>query len=174
MQPTTILARIEIAALLMGILFAPGIYLLNSSDQWKDKTLLSVKEDQVRRITLRSTEGELVLEKKEDGWRVIQPEDYLADPLALRTLFEQLEKVQADAFADSVDASQVDFEEADYKISVRMADDSLKLVLLNASDVEGQYYAKNTDSDFSYLVSQPLMDNLFGWKFKHEAEDSIE
>jgi len=145
-------------------------YLNEDSDGWKDKTFLSVKEGDVRRLALKSPEGELVLEKNQTSpWRVTQPEDYEADSLSIRTLFDQLKQVKADAFADTVDGSQVNFDKPEYKISVRKADDTLILVLFTGPDKEGKYYAKNPDSTFIYSVSKDLIDNIFGLKFKSTA-----
>jgi len=144
-------------------------FLIEDVDGWKDKTLLSVNEKNVRRIVLKNPKEEMALEKKGEDWRVVQPEDYEAEPLAVRTLFEQLGKVQADSFADSVEGSQADFEQADYKLSVRLTDDSLKLVLFSGPNEGGQYFAKNPESNFIYSVSQPLIDNIFGLEFKAEA-----
>ena len=142
-------------------------FLNENSDGWKDKTFLSVKEEDARRIALQSPDGETVLEKgKTSLWRVTQPEDYEADSLSIRTLFDQLKQVKADAFADSVEGSQIDFEKPDYKISVRKADDSLVLVLFTGPDKDSKYYAKNPDSNFIYSVSKNLIDNIFGLKFK--------
>ena len=143
-------------------------FLTESLDGWKDKILLSVDETDVRRLALKTPEEELVLEKKDDIWRVIQPEDYEADSLAIRTVFDQIKTVRANAFVDSVDASQTDFTDPDYKISVRMNDDSLNLVSFKKSDEADQYFAKNGDRDMIYSVDQLLIDGIFGLQFKPE------
>jgi hypothetical protein len=145
-------------------------FLQENSDGWKDKTLLSVKEEDVRRLALNSPSGETVLEKGQaSAWRVTQPEDYEADSLSIRTLFDQLKQVKADAFVDSVEGSQINFEKPDYKISIRKSDDSLILVLFAGPTKDGKYYAKNPDSNFIYSVSKSLIDNIFGLKFKPAA-----
>lgn len=145
-------------------------YLILDDDGWKDKTLLSVKEQEVKRLALTSPGSDLVLEKNQSSeWKVVQPEDYIADSLSIRTLFDQLKQVKADSFADSVDGSQINFEKPDYKISVRKADDSLILVLFKGTDKDGKYYAKNPDNNFIYSVSKGLIDNIFGLKFKPAA-----
>lgn len=141
-------------------------FLMQSLDDWKDKVMLNVTEADARRVSLKKPTGEIVLEKGENSWHVIQPEDYEAETLAVRTLFEQLNGVQADAFADNVSGSQMDFEKPDYKISVRLGDDSLKLLLFSGPDKEGKYYAKNADTDFIYLVSDSLIGNIFDLEFK--------
>lgn len=143
-------------------------FLTESLNGWKDKILLSVDETDVRRLVLKTPEEELALEKKDDIWRVVQPEDYEADTLAIRTMFDQLRNVRANAFVDSVDASQTDFTDSDYKISVRMNDDSLNLLLFKKSDETDQYFAKNGDKDMIYSVDQLLIDGIFGLQFKSE------
>lgn len=143
-------------------------FLTESLNGWKDKILLSVDEVDVCRLALKTPEEELVLEKKDDVWRVVQPEDYEADSLAIRTVFDQLKNVRANAFVDSVDASQTDFTDSDYKISVRMNDDSLNLVSFKKSDEADQYFAKNGDKDMIYSVDQLLIDGIFGLQFKSE------
>jgi len=144
-------------------------FLTDSLDSWKDKTLLSVDEDDARRLALKTPEDEIVLEKKEMVWQVIQPEEYDADGLAVRTLFDQFKQLRANAFAESADASQVDFSDPDYKISVRMNDDSLHLVLFKKAGEGDIYFAKNGDKDMVYTVDQLMIDSVFGLKFKADA-----
>ncbi|MBN2096176.1 DUF4340 domain-containing protein [Candidatus Peregrinibacteria bacterium] len=143
-------------------------FLTDSLDSWKDKTLLSVEEADVRRFSLKTPEEEIVLEKKDMVWHVIQPEDYEADGLAVRTLFDQFKQLRANAFAESTDASQADFSGPDYKLSVRMNDDALQLVLFKKAEEGDYYFAKNGDKDMVYTVDQPLVDGIFGLEFKAE------
>ncbi len=143
-------------------------FLIESLDGWKDKTLMSIEEADVRRLAIKSPEEELVIEKKENTWRVIQPEDYEADNLAIRTLFDQLRKLRANALAESTEVSQVDFTDPDYKLSIRMNDDSLKLVLFEKSEEGDSYFAKSGDKDMVYSVDQLLIDSVFGLEFKPE------
>lgn len=147
-------------------------FLTESLDGWKDKILISVEESDVRRLALKSQEEELVIEKKENTWRVIQPEDYEADNLAIRTLFDQLITLRANSLAESTDASQVDFTDPDYKLSVRMDDDSLKLVLFEKSEEGDSYFAKSGEKDMVYTVDQLLIDSIFGLQFK--PEDTVQ
>ena len=145
-------------------------YLNEDADGWKDKTLLSVAESEVLKVSLKSPENEIVLEKKQASpWHVTQPEDYEADSLSVRALFDQLKQVKADAIADSVDSSQVNFEKPDYKITVTKVDNSSSLLLFVGPDKGGKFYAKNPDTDFIYSVSKTLIDNIFGLKFKPAA-----
>ncbi len=147
-------------------------FLLENKESWKDKALLSLGGVDVRRIAFKKLDQEMVLEKTGEIWRMIQPEEFKADELAMRTLFDQLEQVQADAFADAVEASQADFNDPDYKISIRFTDDSLKLILFKASDEEGRFFAKNGESDMIYYTSSQLIDNIFGLEFK--VDDSVQ
>ncbi len=142
-------------------------YLSVDNEGWKDKTLISVDEAQIKRVSLKNHEKEITMEKREeDVWQVIQPEDYAADGLAVRTLFDQLVHLKADAFVSSVEGSQADFENPDYKISLRLMDDSIKLVLFSISEDENEYFAKNGETSFIYSVSKEFIDQLFGLEFK--------
>ena len=145
-------------------------FLHADADDWKDKTLLSVDEKDIRRIALKSPEDELILEKKQDVWHVVQPEEYEADSLSVRTLFDQLKQVRAESFVDSIEGSQIDFENPDYKISVRLIDDSLNLVLFNGPNEEGRYFAKNGEMDMVYFTDFVMIDSIFGLEFKTAEE----
>lgn len=145
-----------------------NFFLLKGKEGWQDKTLLSIGDKDIRRISLKSPDHEIVLEKINDIWRLTQPEDFVADELSIRTLLDQLNPVQADSFADSVNASQADFDDPDYKISIRFSDDSLKLVLFESSDKENQFFAKNAEVNMVYYISSLLIDNIFGLEFKVE------
>lgn len=141
-------------------------YLIRNKDDWKDKTLLRVNEEEAIRITLTSSDRELFLVKGEGGWLISKPQEIVPQPLAIRTLFEQLKKVRADSFVDAVDSSQVDFEEPDYKISVRFIGDRLSIVLFKQADDETHYYAKNPEKAVVYSVANGVIDNIFGLDFQ--------
>lgn len=141
-------------------------YLALGSSDWKDKTILEVNEVDVKRMALKDSEGELVIERQEKGWKVTQPEVYEADMLAMRTLFEELKKLRADGFADSVEVSQVNFEEAEYKLSVRMMDDTLKAIFFVGPNDTGEYLAKNGEKQVIYKIDHDLLDRLFNLEFK--------
>jgi len=141
-------------------------FILQDLDGWKDKTLLSLSETDAQRLVLSKGSEDTILEKKNGQWRMISPEDRDPDPLALRTLFDSLKNLKADRLADSLDGTQANFEKPDYKLSIRLADSSLKLVVFSASKDRSTYYAKNGDQSLIYLVSAAQVENLFGLKLK--------
>ncbi len=142
-------------------------YLSVENEGWKDKTLVSVEEADIKRVSLKNHDHEFTMERWEGGaWQVVQPEDYTADGLAVRTLFDQLLHLKADAFVSSVEGSQADFENPDYKISLRLNDDSIKLVLFSASEDGNRYFAKNGETSFIYSVSKDFVEKFFGLDFK--------
>lgn len=142
-------------------------FLLEDIEGWKDKTLLTVKEEEIKQVVLQNPNSEITLEKGTTGvWEVVKPEKYGADNLAIRTLFDQLKLIQGDTFVDSIEGSQANFEKPDYKISVRKIDNSSSSVLFTKSDKDKIYYAKYIGKDFIYSVSSTLIDNIFGLKFK--------
>ena len=144
-------------------------YLHQDSDAWKDKTLIAVKEDTAATVSLVSNDSETTLEKDDKGsWNEAGPENNPANELSVRTLFDKLKQLQADSFADIVDASQINFTKPDYKISVNKTDGSSDAVLFSGPDTDGKYYAKNAGSDFVYNVSKSMIDNIFGLNFKPE------
>lgn len=143
-------------------------YAYGSREDWKDKTFLKIIEDQVRRVALKDPKEEKILEKDavSKEWSMTQPESYKADSLAVRTLFDQLKTLRAEAFAETEEGSQADFNQPDYKLSIRLNDDSLKLVLFKKAKEEGKYLVKNADTDLIYKVSSSLLDNIFKLEFK--------
>lgn len=143
-------------------------YLDYDSSDWKDKNILSIDENQVRRVSLQTGEEELVIESRGGHWQVTTPEEYKADDLSMRTLFEQLKKVRAIGFPDSVDASQVDFENPAYKLSVRMKDETLKVLVFSGPDEDGNYLVKNGEKQVTYLVDADSVKNVFELKFRSE------
>ena len=143
--------------------------LLQDLDGWKDKTLFSVTEKDAQRIALSKGGEETILEKKGEAWRMLSPEDREPDSLALRTFFDQIATFRADRVADSLEGTQGDFEKPDYKLSVRLADGSLKVVVFSASKDKASYYAKNGDKSLIYIVSPSQVENLFGLKLKSDT-----
>lgn len=142
-------------------------YLLMDKDGWKDKTLLKVDENEVSKISLKSPESEIALEKTTAGkWRMTKPKEGYADSLAIRTLFEQLKNMEAESFADSVEGSQADFEDPDYSISVDFTDKSIRTVSFSKLEENEKYFAKTGDNVFVYLVSKESLDKIFELEFK--------
>ncbi len=139
-------------------------------DGWKDKTLVAIDEKDAMLIVLSKGVDETVLEKKELKWRLVSPQDSEVESLALRTLFDQLKEFKADRFSDSMESSQIDFSTPDRKLSIRMADGSLKGVVFKLSADKSGYYAKDWDRNLAYFVSVLPVDNLFGLNFKGEAK----
>jgi hypothetical protein len=141
-------------------------FLFQDLSLWKDKTLLSLDESTARRVVLAKGSEESILEKKDNQWRMVSPEDREADPLAVRTLFDQLKDFHADRIAESLEGSQANFDKPDYKLTVRLADDSFKVLVFSAFKDHSAYYAKNGDKNLIYIVSVSQVENLFGLKFR--------
>ena len=143
------------------------LHLKLDTNYWKDRVLLSISEEKVKQITLHSPSTELILEKSIEGtWSAIKPKKYKADKTATTTLFKELQKMEATSVADEIDSKKADLKKPDYKISVRMTDNSLKSVMFKAvSDKKDKYYAKNGKTDYIYIVSSDLIDKIFGLKF---------
>jgi len=153
-------------AILVGQDLTP--FLFQDLSAWKDKTLLSVDEPTAQRIVLAKGSEETILEKRDNQWRMVSPEDREADPLAVRTLFDQIKDFHADRIADSTEGTQANFDKPDYKLTVRLADDSLKVLVFSALKDHSAYYAKNGDKNLIYVVSVSQAENLFGLKFKSD------
>ncbi len=153
-------------AILVGQDLTP--FLFQDLNAWKDKTLLSISELSAQRVVLAKGTEETILEKKGDQWRMTSPEDQEADPLAIRTLFDQIQDFHADHIAESLEGSQANFDKPDYQLMVRLADDTLKVLAFSSFKDHSAYYAKNGDKNLIYIVSAPQVENLFGLKFKIE------
>lgn len=148
---------------------SPGItsFLNESADSWKDKILLNADENESMQVTLINSGKELVLEKSASGeWSVIRPKKYKADVSSVSKLFEQLKLMQAVSAEDSAESKKVDFTNPDYKISVRLKDNSLKSVLFKAAGgKKNEFYAKDGATNFIYFISSDLINKIFGLKF---------
>ncbi|MBI5422050.1 DUF4340 domain-containing protein [Candidatus Peregrinibacteria bacterium] len=147
-----------------------GSFLQQDLDGWKDKTLVAIDEKNAMRIVLEKAGEETILERKNAQWRLVSPQDSEADALTLRTLFEQLKSFKADRFSDSMESSQVDFDKPDMTLSIRLADDSLKVAVFKALADKSGYYAKDGDRNLTYFVSALPVDNLFGLNFAGEGK----
>jgi hypothetical protein len=153
-------------AILVGQDLTP--FLFQDLSAWKDKTLLSVDSTEAQRVVLTKGIEETILEKKDSQWRMVSPEDREADSLAVRTLFDQIKDFHADRIADSLEGTQANFDKPDYKLTVRLADNSLKILVFSVLKDHSAYYAKNGDKNLIYIVSAQQVENLFGLKFKSE------
>lgn len=129
-------------------------------EAWKDKTILKINEEEVSRLAINRKNDEVIIEKKDEKWILPQHNSKVADNLAIRTLFEQLKQVRAAQFADPTEGSQVNFDQPDYKLSVRQKNNELSVVLFKQKD-EKNYYVKTGQSTFVYIAPKNLADQLF-------------
>mgnify|MGYP002725555694 CR=1 FL=1 len=151
-------------------------FLPDGAEGWKDKTLLNIDEDKAISITLKYPKKELVLKNyfvdhKSGEWKISKPKTGKIDEDSLKKLFEQLKKFEAKSFASIDEEKNTDFKKPDYKISVRMTDNSMKSIsFVEKDEDEKDLYAKKDKSDIVYIVSSDTVDKIFGLEFDPDNE----
>lgn len=143
-------------------------YLNKSLEDWKDKTLMSLDSKNIVKISIEKNNEELLLENRNDTWYAIKPKEYLADHLAIRSLLDQIHHLKGDSFATEEEFNELNFDNFDYKISAYLKDGSENVVLFKAKDSEDHkdYFAKTSNNDFIYKISEPLVNNIFSLNFE--------
>lgn len=74
--------------------------LRKSLDDLREKRILRLDRDTVRRIEARWPDGRVALERGEDGWRLVAPLETRADPETVDDLLSDLSFLRADGFVD--------------------------------------------------------------------------
>ncbi len=137
-------------------------YLQRAPDEWKDSVVLGADPEGLDRIQISAPQSELTLERREEGWMVTEPTEYVPDRQALEAFLKALERVSAVGFA----TDEVDLSDPPYRLSLRGANLPLRLLAVGEINEEGLYPARNGESKATYFLKAATVKALFGSDFK--------
>jgi hypothetical protein len=148
------------------------IYLTGSSFQsgmekqvkdLRDKDILNIANDEVRRITLERADSKLSLQKGEGGWKITEPADYRADDKAVRGFLSSLASLRANDFPSESETELGKYGLETPQLSIRLAigeDDAETQVLFgNTNEEEKSVYVK--------VASRPTIFAVGDWSYEN-------
>ncbi len=136
-----------------------------STDERREKEgkVVEVDRDDIQGITIRNSEGTIVMKKRESGWFIESPVQDRAEEMALTTLFTTLETLSASRVPLAKDAKDSLKEfgltrgEASLKIEGKKA---VEILLGKETAIEGKVYLRLDGADTVYVVGKGLRDNV--------------
>lgn len=150
----------------------PKIYLTGSAFQsgmekkvkdLRDKTILHIASEDVRRITLKRADSKLVLTKSDGAWQIAEPAEYEADDTAVRGFLSSLGSLRAKDFPSESDTELAKYGLATPRLTIRLAigeDEAETGVLFgNTNEKEKSVYMK--------LGSRPTIFAVGDWSYEN-------
>ncbi len=129
----------------------------------KEGKPVEVDRDDLQGITIRNSEGTIVMKKREGGWFIESPVQDRAEDMALATLFTSLETLSATRVPVGKDAKEALKEfgltrgEASLKLEGKKA---VEILLGKETAIEGKVYLRLDGADAAYVVTKGLRDNV--------------
>ena len=133
-------------------------------NNWRDKTILAFNPNEVVTLTIskRKEKETLVLTKDTQGnWQFEEPISSLAENPPTEKLLTTLGNLKAIDFADEEkEVKESGIDDPTYQITVRLKDNRKKTLLVGNKKEKGQYYAKNDEKKYLFLLDQNTVESL--------------
>jgi len=147
---------------------------------WRDKTILAFNPTEVVTLTiskLKEKETIALTKDTQGNWQLEEPISSLTENPPIEKILTILGNLRAADFADEekeVQDSGID--DPTYHITVRLKDNRKKTLLVGNKQEKGQYYAKNDEKKYLFLLDQNTVESLAPkvkdlQKAKTESED---
>lgn len=129
---------------------------------WRDKTILRFPPDMATRITLKTSQGETVLEKNEnDEWHLTKPEQAKAKQAMVTAIVTTLSSLNALGFAEDYDAAKYGLDQPQLTATVILKDQiEQRLTIGKKNEEKAQFYAKNEAKKPIFLIGKYQFDTL--------------
>ena len=133
-------------------------------NNWRDKTILVFNPNEVVTLTISKLKEKetLVLTKDTQGnWQFEEPISSLAENPPTEKLLTTLGNLKAIDFADEEkEMKESGIDDPTYQITVRLKDNRKKTLLVGNKKERGQYYAKNDEKKYLFLLDQNTVESL--------------
>ena len=133
-------------------------------NNWRDKTILAFNPNEVVTLTISKLKEKetIVLTKDTQGnWQLEEPISSLAENPPTEKLLTTLGNLKATDFADEEkELKDSGIDDPTYQITVRLKDNRKKTLLVGNTKERGQYYAKNDEKKYLFLLDHNTVENL--------------
>jgi len=150
------------------------------ANNWRDKNILAFNTTEVVTLTISKVKEKetIVLTKDTQGnWQLEEPISSLAENPAIEKILTTLGNLKAIDFADEEkELKDSGLDAPTCQITVRLKDNRKKTLLVGNTKERGQYYAKNDEKKYLFLLDQNTVESLVPkvkdlQKAKTEAEE---
>jgi hypothetical protein len=133
-------------------------------NNWRDKTILAFNPTEVVTLTiskLKEKETIALTKDTQDNWQLEEPISSLAKNPPIEKLLATLGNLKAADFADEEkEVKDSGIDDPTYQITVRLKDNRKKTLLVGNKKEKGQYYAKNDEKKYLFLLDQNTVESL--------------
>jgi len=133
-------------------------------NNWRDKNILAFNTTEVVTLTISKVKEKetIVLTKDTQGnWQLEEPISSLAENPAIEKILTTLGNLRATDFADEEkEVKDSGIDDPTYQITVRLKDNRKKTLLVGNKKERGQYYAKNDEKKYLFLLDQNTVESL--------------
>ena len=133
-------------------------------NNWRDKTILAFNPNEVVTLTiskLKEKETIALTKDTQGNWQLEEPISSLAENPPIEKLLTTLGNLKAADFADEEkELKDSGIDDPTYQITVRLKDNRKKTLLVGNKKEKGQYYAKNDEKKYLFLLDQNTVESL--------------
>jgi len=130
-------------------------------NNWRDKRIFDFDAGGATALRIVKKEETIVLSKDtEENWHLEEPVSSLAEKTEVENVLRALSSLRAADFAGKEEIIESGIDEPTYQISVELKDGQKKTLLVGNNKGEHQYYAKNEEKKYMYLLYKSTLENL--------------
>lgn len=129
---------------------------------WRDPTILSFNPQEVKNLILSKEGKEIIISlTKDNEFEIIQPENTPAKNEVVRSILDELSKLNTDNFYLEEDLEICNFKKSTSFIKLIFKNGLEKELLIGSENKNNQYYVKKNDAPTIFLVSKYRINDLF-------------
>jgi hypothetical protein len=133
-------------------------------NNWRDKTIVAFNPSEVVTLTiskLKEKETIALTKDTQGNWQLEEPMSGLAENSPIEKILTTLGNLKAADFADEEkELKDSGIDNPTYQIAVRLKDNRKKTLLVGNAKERGQYYAKNDEKKYLFLLDHTTVENL--------------
>ena len=132
-----------------------------SVNNWRDKTIFDFDVNQVDQLKIAKKKETIVLSKDTEGnWHIEQPISSLGEKSEVEKVLRTLSQLKATGFASEDELKETGLENPEYQISATLKDGRKKTLIVGNKKGEHQYYVKNDEKKYVYILYQSTVKDL--------------
>lgn len=124
------------------------------TDDYRDRTLMDLKPAQASKMVLRSTEGEIELQKENEHWQINKPIRARANDSLINALVVQITKLQAKGFVGAKELARLSEPFGTVSLTNETSDKATSLSVIEAPDLTDRIYAKLSTRDSVFILDK--------------------
>ena len=130
-------------------------------NNWRDKKIFDFDAGGATALRIVKEEETILLSKDTEGnWQLEEPVSSLAEKTEVENVLRAFSSLSAADFAGNEEINESGIDEPTCRISVELKDGQKKTLLVGNAKGEHQYYAKNEEKKYLYLLYKSTLETL--------------